>query len=88
MAGSEISTSVYSIPPSSKRRKTDGAEMKLESGDSERKPLPVTILSGFLVRYSLSNPEAYTDDTREAERQLYYGTSCNHQTMDSESPSS
>lgn len=35
--------------PPAKRRKTRGAEMKPKSKPSERKPLPVTILSGFLV---------------------------------------
>lgn len=32
-----------------KRRKTGGADMKPKNKASERKPLPVTILSGFLV---------------------------------------
>lgn len=33
----------------SKRRKTGGAEMKTKNKAGQRKPLPVTILSGFLV---------------------------------------
>jgi hypothetical protein len=38
--------------PPAKRRKTGGAEMKTKTKTSERKPLPVTVLSGFLVRDS------------------------------------
>ncbi|KAL1799262.1 hypothetical protein ACET3X_003299 [Alternaria dauci] len=34
--------------PPAKRRKTGGAEMKMKTKSSERKPLPVTVLSGFL----------------------------------------
>jgi hypothetical protein len=35
--------------PPAKRRKTGGEGMKAKNKISERKPLPVTILSGFLV---------------------------------------
>ncbi|EOA84054.1 hypothetical protein ACJQWK_00655 [Exserohilum turcicum] len=50
--------------PPAKRRKTRGAEMKPKSKPSERKPLPVTILSGFLgsgkttlLRHILQSPD-------------------------------
>jgi len=38
--------------PAAKRRKTGGAEMKAKNKTTERKPLPVTVLSGFLVSNS------------------------------------
>jgi hypothetical protein len=74
------------MAPSTKRRKTGGAEMKPNS-NIERKPLPVTILSGFLVCGSYSYSRSDTDKTREVEKQPYSATSYSHQTMASALPS-
>jgi hypothetical protein len=72
--------------PSSKRRKTSGVEMKPKSSTSERKPLPVTILSGFLVCDSPQDPRNHIDIIREAGKRLYSDTSSSHRIMVGESP--
>ena len=73
--------------PPAKRRKTNRAEMKAKNESSERKPLPVTILSGFLVRF-FSKKLYPTYNHRVVERQHFFDIFSSHRTMGYVLPSS
>ena len=69
----------------SKRRKTSGSAGKPNGKNSEQKPLPVTVLSGFLVIELNFQAYIILTNNREVERPPSYATSCNRPTTASES---